>query len=134
MINSCPPKAEAIINKIDSGKWCITYSSMMSLFHLKNGQEFLDLTLRPTKVPLFARSMMMMEPKIIFRKLNVPILILDPLSKNDPFPFEKENLALKSQHSKYIDYISYPNTEHNIHYQHPAQFASDVITFLKKIY
>ncbi|KQR67333.1 hypothetical protein ASF92_16645 [Pedobacter sp. Leaf176] len=76
--------------------------------------------------------MMMMEPKIIFRNLDVPVLILDPVSKHDPMPFEKENQALKKQHPDYIEYIAYQDTEHNIHYAHPKRFTSDMISFLKK--
>lgn len=112
--------------------WSIIYSKMMSLFHLENNEQFLNLTLRPTKVPLFAASMMLIEPRIIFRNLNVPVLILDAVSKNDPMPFENENLKLKSQHPNWIDYVAYPDTEHNIHYEHPKRFTFDVITFLKK--
>ena len=122
----------ALIKKNKSERWSIIYSEMMSLFHLENSQQFLNLTLRPTKVPIFAESMMMMEPKIIFRNLDVPVLILDPVSKNDPMPFEKENQALKKQHPNYVEYIAYQDTEHNIHYAHPKRFTSDVISFLKK--
>lgn len=112
--------------------WSIIYSRMMSLFHLESNEQFLNLTLRLTKVPLFAASMMLIEPKIIFRNLNVPVLILDPVSKNDPMPFEKENLRLKRLHPGWIDYVVYQDTEHNIHYEHPKRFSADVITFLKK--
>lgn len=122
----------ALIKKNRSEKWSIIYSEMMVLFHLGNSQQFLDLTLRPTKTPLFASSIMMIEPKIIFRNLNVPILIFDPVGQNDPMPFEKENQALKNQHPDLIEHITYKDTEHNIHYEHPKRFTFDVITFLKK--
>lgn len=122
----------ALIKKNKLEKWSIIYSEMMSLFNLGDSQQFLELTLRPAKVPLFAKSMVVMEPKIIFRNLNVPVLILDPVSKHDPMPFEKENQALKNQHPDRIEYITYQDTEHNIHYEHPKQFTLDVVTFLKK--
>jgi len=64
--------------------------------------------------------------------LDVPVLILDPVSEQDPMPFEKENQELKNQHPDYIDYIIYKDTEHNIHYEHPERFTKDVITFMKK--
>ena len=77
------------------GSWEIIYSQMMKLFNLENSEQFFDLTLRPTKVPLFAKSMVVIEPQIVFRNLSVPVLILDPISENDPMPFGKENQALK---------------------------------------
>ena len=123
----------ALISENEVGEWRIIYSEMMKLFHLENSQQFLDLTLRPTKVPLFAKSMMMIEPEIVYRNLNVPILILDPISKNDPMPFEQENIRLRNMHQDKITYIAYPNTEHNIHYAHPQKFGEDVTSFLKRM-
>jgi pimeloyl-ACP methyl ester carboxylesterase len=120
----------AIIKKNNAGKWTF-YPGLLKLFHLENGKQFLDLTLRPAKVPLFAESMVIMEPKIIFRNLNVPVLILDPVSKKDPFPVEKENKELKAEHPRLITYIVYPNTEHNVLFDHPQQFTKNVIAFLK---
>jgi pimeloyl-ACP methyl ester carboxylesterase len=120
-----------IINKDKKGRWAI-YPGMMKLFNLADSSQFMDLALRPTKIPLFAESMMMMEPKIIFRNLNVPVLILDPMSDTDPMPFEKENQALVAAHRRWIKYIVYPDTEHNIHYAHPEKFTADVISFLKQ--
>lgn len=121
----------ALIKEENTNEWSIIYSKMMALFNLESSQEFLDLTLRPTKVPLFARSLVMMEPKIIFRNLDVPILILDPVSANDPMPFEKENKELKGEHPEMVDYIVYQDITHNIHYERPEQFTIDVISFMK---
>lgn len=121
-----------LIKKNKEGRYGI-YGGLNNLFNMSSTRDFLDLIYRPTKVPLFAESMVMMEPKIIFRNLNVPILILDPVSKNDPFPFEKENETLQKQHPSLIQHIIYPNTEHNIIYTNPKKFIKDVITFINKI-
>ena len=123
----------SLINKKESGKWSVVYGDMMSLFHLGNAQQFLNLALRPSLVPLFARSMILMDPVMIFRKLHVPVLILDPVSDDDPMPFEKENLALKDQHPGLMDHIVYEDTGHNIHYEHPERFTSDVVRFMRKV-
>ncbi|MDB4999150.1 MAG: hypothetical protein JWR76_227 [Mucilaginibacter sp.] len=120
----------AIINQNKAGRWKI-YEGLSQYFHMASSKQYMDLILRPTKIPLFAASMMMMEPRIIFRNLNVPVLILDPVSKDDPMPFEKENKALRDQHPQYIKYIVYFDTEHNIHYTHPQKFTADVIDFMK---
>lgn len=122
----------ALLKKNNAGKWGI-YSGLINLFHMSSSQDFMDLILRPTKVPLFAESMIMMEPKIIFRNLNVPVLILDPVNENDPRPFEKENEALHTQFPKLVTHVIYPNIEHNILYAAPKKFTKDVIDFLQKI-
>lgn len=122
----------AWINKNDEGKWAICPGAL-KLFNMRNSQQFSDNILRPTTVPLFAESMAILEPKIIYRNLNVPLLILDPTSKNDLFPFEKENEVLRQQHPGYIDHLIYEATDHNIHNQRPQQFIKDVLTFLKKV-
>lgn len=121
-----------LIKKNKQGKFGI-YEGLNSLFYMNSSKDFLDLIFRPTKAPLFAESMVMMESKMIFRNLNVPVLILDPVSKNDPFPFEKENKALQKQHPSLIKHIVYPNVEHNILYAEPKKFTKDLIYFLKDI-
>jgi len=124
----------ALLKEGNTGAWEIIYSEMMKLFNLENSQQFLDLTLRPLSVPLFARSMDMMDPQVIFRNLDVPVLVLDAISDHDPMPFEKENEALKNAHPEKINYIVYPGIEHNIHYGQTEKFTRDVIRFLDKSY
>ncbi|WP_159452595.1 alpha/beta fold hydrolase [Pedobacter nyackensis] len=124
----------ALLKENKTGGWGVIYSEMMNLFNLENRHQFSDLILRPSRVPLFARSMVIMEPQIIFRNLCIPVLILDPVSDNDSMPFEKENEALKKAHPNFITYIVYPNTEHNIHYAHPARFTKDLLGFLDESY
>ena len=124
----------ALLKENKTGDWGIIYSDMMKLFNLENSGQFTDLILRTSKVPLFARSMVTMEPEIIFRNLRISVLILDPVSQDDPMPFEKENEALKKAHPDYVTYKVYPNTEHNIHYAHPARFTKDVVEFLDHSY
>lgn len=121
-----------LIKKNKYGRYGV-YEGLTDLFYMSNSQEFLDLIFRSTKAPLFAESMFMMEPKIIFRNLNIPILILDPVSSGDPFPFEKENNALQKQHPNLIKHVFYPNTEHNIIHTNPKKFTKDLITFLKEV-
>lgn len=121
-----------LIKKNKLGKYGI-YEGLNNLFHMNSSWNFLDLIYRPTKAPLFAESMVMMEPKIIYRNLNVPVLILDPVSEKDSFPFEKENENLQKQHPSLIEHRIYLNTEHNILYTHPVEFTADAIRFLKKV-
>ena len=106
------------------------YPGLLAFFHLQSGQQFLDLVLRPTKAPLFAASMVEMEPQVIFRNLAVPLLILDPYGAGDENPVERENQALQRQHPALITYRGYLDAPHNIHAARPDQFFRDVLAFL----
>lgn len=112
-------------------KWVIG-EGQLELFGMQNSESFSNLILRPTKTTLFGQSMASMEPKIIYRNLSVPLLILDPVNDNDVFPFEKENEALANKHRGLIKHIIYKETDHNIHYSHPDKFIKDILLFLSQ--
>lgn len=122
----------AWIGKTKEGKWGIG-TGLLKLFNMHDRKQFVDNILRPATVPLFAESMSLLEPKIIYRNLNVPILILDPVSKDDMFPFEAENKTLQKKHPQLIEHKIYENTGHNIHYERKEQFIKDVTAFLNKV-
>jgi pimeloyl-ACP methyl ester carboxylesterase len=116
----------------DNGKWSIG-TGTERLFNMANEEQFIDNILRPTKSTLFGESMSIIEPKIVYRNLRVPMLILDPISDQDIFPFEKENEKLKSQHPTLIIRKIYENTGHNIHFEKPKMFINDLGSFLKVV-
>ncbi len=72
----------------EGGSWSIG-PGVEDLFNMKNEVQFLDNILRPTKASLFGESMSIVEPKIVYRNLMVPMLILDPVSDDDIFQYEK---------------------------------------------
>jgi pimeloyl-ACP methyl ester carboxylesterase len=120
----------AWLNKDREGKWSIG-AGLEELFHMKTAEQFLGNILRPAQSTLFARSMAVMEPEIIYRNLDVPMLILDPISDQDIQPFEKANEKLRSLHRELITHKIYEQTGHNIHYEKPDAFVTDVGEFLK---
>lgn len=122
----------ASISKLAGKQWKI-YPGLMELFQMNSTQQWSDLILRPTKAGLFGSSFSMLSPEVIYRNLNVPMLILDPMSENDFMPFEKENAALQAQHPKFITHKVYENTGHNIHYERPKEFVQDLTDFLKRL-
>ena len=79
---------------------------------------------------LFGASTHLLYPKIVYRNLDVPMLIFDPLSKNDWFDFEIENTKLKAAHPKLITHKIYKNTWHGVKDENPAQFIKDIRAFL----
>jgi len=114
----------------DQGKWSIG-NGLEKLFHMANEAQFIDNILRPTQSTLFGESMAIIEPKIVYRNLQVPMLILDPTSEHDLFPYEVENRKLQKQHPRLITHKIYEHTGHNIHYEKPALFVEDLGAFLK---
>ncbi|QMU30937.1 alpha/beta fold hydrolase [Adhaeribacter radiodurans] len=122
----------AWITKNNKGRWAIS-PGVIDLFHMRSARQWSDNILHFTRVPLFAESMSILEPKIVYRNLNVPLLILDPISKDDFMPFEAENSSLQKQHPNYITHNIYKDTGHNIHYERPKQFIQDLTVFLGKV-
>jgi pimeloyl-ACP methyl ester carboxylesterase len=75
---------------------------------------------------------MLLEPRIIYRNLAVPLLIYDPVDVNDSLKdFREDNALLKSQHPELITHHVYENTGHAVKFQHPDRFWEDLISFLK---
>jgi pimeloyl-ACP methyl ester carboxylesterase len=120
------------LKKNKEGRWAVG-PGLFKLFNMADAKQFADNIRRPTQVPLFALSMAMIEPKIIFRNLHVPVLILDPISEGELFPFEKENDFLKKQHPHLIQHEIFENTGHNIHYERKEKFTQTILSFLNKV-
>ena len=119
----------AWLTEDSNGKWSIG-TGITDLFNMSNEDQFINTVLRPTQATLFGESMAIVEPKIVYRNLHVPMLILDPTSDQDIFPYENENRQLKNEHSKLITHKLYENTGHNIHYEKPMKFVKDLSEFL----
>lgn len=120
------------IKQNGDGSWVIG-PGLWKLFNMSTYEQSMDNIFRPTRVPLFAESMSIIEPKIVFRNLNVPMMILDPVSMNDLFPFENENESLRKQHPDLISHEIFYDTGHNIHGERPDQFAEKVNSFLSRV-
>ncbi|HEY5824365.1 MAG TPA: alpha/beta hydrolase [Cyclobacteriaceae bacterium] len=125
-------KLLAWITMDEDGFWSIG-PGVEDLFNMESEEQFLDNILRPTNASLFGESMSIIEPRIVYRNLRVPMLILDPVSDNDIFPYEKENEELSKQHPELIVHKTYSNTGHNMHYEKPEMFTEDLGMFLKKV-
>jgi pimeloyl-ACP methyl ester carboxylesterase len=122
--------ATAFYDEDENGKWSIG-TGVEKLFNMRNEAEFIGNILRPTQSTLFGASISIIEPRIVYRNLRVPMLILDPVSDPDILPHQAENAQLKSQHPDLIVHKVYENTGHNIHFEKPAMFVRDLGTFLK---
>lgn len=122
----------AWVQKTEEGRWGIGHG-LFKLFNMQTREQFLDNIQKPTAVPLFAESMAVLEPKIVYRNLHVPMLILDPIGKDDIQPFERQNAALQKRHPQLIIHTIYENTGHNIHFERKAEFIEDLQKFLSTV-
>lgn len=122
----------AWIQKVGESKWGIGHG-LFKLFNMQTPEQFIDNIQKSTAVPLFAESAAVLEPKITFRNLRVPMLILDPISKDDLQPFERQNAALQKMHPHLINHRIYENTGHNIHYERKKEFVADLAKFLDSV-
>ncbi len=82
---------------------------------------------------LFGASTTLLYPKVIYRNLDIPMLILDPVSDNDWFDFEKENTLLQKSHPQYITHKVYRNTGHTVKEEHHHEFIQDLTAFLQQV-
>jgi pimeloyl-ACP methyl ester carboxylesterase len=122
----------AWIQKVEGGKWGIGHG-LFKLFNMQTKEQFLDNIRKVTAVPLFAESMAILEPKIVYRNLHVPMLILDPIGKDDIQPFEQQNAELQKKHPQLIYHRVYENTGHNIHFERKKEFVEDLAKFRIKV-
>lgn len=120
------------IKQTKDGKWGYN-PYQMEWLHEDTPEHVLDNILRPTRVPLFESSTITLQPKVIYRNLHVPMMLIDPVSENDRFPIEKYNKELQQMHPSLIDHKIYYDTNHGAHLHRPSLFIKDATAFLKKL-
>ena len=87
----------------------------------------------PSLHPLMQWSQQAMIPEIIFRHLDVPMLIIDPVSENDSIDVSDQNRQLKNQHPRLIRHQIYQDTGHAAHLSKPKRFVQDAQLLLSKV-
>lgn len=120
----------ARIKKNASGKYEINPGAE-ELTGENSAEENIAIIYTPfTSKTAFGASTHQLNPKIIYRNLNKPLLILDPVSKNDWFDFKEENAQLTDEHQPFIVHKVYENTWHGVKDERPNEVVNDIKTFL----
>lgn len=88
---------------------------------------------RPSAHPLFQWSLVSLIPKVVFRNLDVPMLILDPVGPNDEFPATAQNRELQQMFPRLVTHRIYENTSHAVLWDRPDWFVRDATAFLKTV-
>ncbi len=84
------------------------------------------------RTPLLQRSFRSMLPEVIFRHLDVPMIIIEPMDENFGSP-TAGNKRLVAQHPQLITRIEYPGTPHPFMFVHPEWFVRDATALLPRM-
>lgn len=110
-------------------RW-ITYRGQSAYYHMQDSLQMAEVLFEPHRVSRYAASIVQIDPQKIFSTLNVPILLLEAASADDPIPVSAENSALARRHPDRITHLVFDNADHNIHYQCPRKFLGAISEFL----
>ena len=93
----------------------------------------LSLIRESSNGPMFQYSTLSFNPMVAYRNLSVPVLIIDAVSDNDPYPTTELNRQLEQLHPDLIEHQLWEQTQHHAHYQHPLRFAREIRLFLDRV-
>jgi pimeloyl-ACP methyl ester carboxylesterase len=123
----------ANINPRPNGKWVFMagFRDMMGTY-----EGYLASATAPSTLPPLQRSQHLFNPLAVFRKLDVPLLIIDPQdadTADDELPVTDQNLELKALHPELVVHKIYPATQHAAYQQRPDWVIRDAIELLGSV-
>lgn len=92
--------------------------------------NIVNVVRRPSTTSFFQWSTWSLIPKVVFRNLDVPILILDA---NDSFLATDQDQELQRMFPKLVTHRIYEDTGHAVHLERPAWFVRDATAFLEQV-
>ena len=95
--------------------------------------NLISVARRPSTTTLFQWSTATLNPKIVFRSLQVPMLILEPVRANPQFTTTDDNRELQQMFPKLVTLQIYENTSHAAVLERPAWFVRDATSFLQHV-
>ena len=97
-----------------------------------SAEENISIIYTPfTSKTAFGASTHQLNPKIIYRNLDKPMLIFDPINSQDWFDFKAENEKLTNEHKPYITHKVYEKTWHGVKDERPKEVLNDLKLFLQ---
>ncbi len=87
----------------------------------------------PTMLPPLQWSQHAMIPRMVFRRLHVPMMILDPQEEGDHLPVTDQNERLAKDHPDLVIHRIYPQSGHNILQSRPDWFVRDAVELLAQV-
>jgi len=94
------------------------------------GEALLPGLTHPTTLPPPLWSLHAFIPRMAFRNLHVPMMILDPQDERDVFPVTDQNERLAKDHPGLVIHRIYAQSQHNILQSRPDWLVRDAVTLL----
>jgi len=88
---------------------------------------------RPTTLPPLQWSQHALIPRMVFRRLHVPMMILDPQEERDALPVTEQNERLAKDHPSLVTHRIYPQSGHDIFHSRPDWFLRDAVELLDQV-
>ncbi len=88
---------------------------------------------RPSTFPLLQWSQNAMIPMVVFRRLHVPMTILDLQEQQDVLPVSDQNERLARAHPDLVVHRVYPDTHGPILQARPDWFVRDAVELLDRV-
>jgi hypothetical protein len=112
-----------------SGKWKLHYNHEK----LMGSWADLDDLAGAHRLKLLPRSHRSILPEVIYRHLDVPVLLIDPTGDDEAlFSRTPWYIQLRDQHSEWIEYVEYADTPHAAHLNRPEWFLRDMNRLLQR--
>ena len=99
----------------------------------ETAEEYLEGITKPTSAPFYRASGNLLDPKVVFRNLDVPMLIIDPVSENDSWDATGDILGLAENHPTPILHSLYEDTPHAAKFTRPQRFLRDVERMVARV-
>jgi pimeloyl-ACP methyl ester carboxylesterase len=88
---------------------------------------------RSTTLPPLQWSEQALIPRAVFRRLHVPMMILDPQDDRDVVPATDQNERLAKDHPDLVTHRIYAQTRQNIVLSRPDWFVRDAVELLDQV-
>ena len=88
-----------------------------------------------SKLPIMQQSQELMLPFVVFRNLDVPMHIIDPVSPTDWMDVYHQNKELQEQHPDWVvhEVYEYEVSPHEAHYKRPERFVESATALLERV-
>jgi hypothetical protein len=100
---------------------------------IASNEDLATVTPRPTRLPPLQWSEQALIPRAVFRRLHVPMMILDLQDDRDVVPATDQNERLAKDHPSLVTHRIYPQTRDNPVRARPDWFVRDAIELLGKV-
>jgi pimeloyl-ACP methyl ester carboxylesterase len=88
---------------------------------------------RPTTLPPLQWSQQALIPRAVFRRLHVPMMILDPQDDRDAVPAGDQNERLAKDHPDLVTHRIYAQTRQNLVQSRSDWFVRDAVELLDQV-